>query len=66
MAFWVSNHIVEIVMINTGCFKYRMFHNAAVDVFAEIILEVTDMLFSQHGEKLPSLSENKVGNHKHM
>lgn len=43
-----------------------MFRNAAVDVFAEIILEVTDMLFPQYGGKLPSLSENnKVGNHKH-
>lgn len=43
-----------------------MLHNAAVDVFAEIILEVIDTLFSQRAEKLPSLSENKVGNHKHM
>jgi len=43
-----------------------MLHNAAVDVFTEIILEVIDMLFPQHEGKLPSLSENnKVGNHKH-
>lgn len=42
-----------------------MFHNAAVDGFAEIILEVIDMLFPQYGGKLPSLSENnKVGNRK--
>lgn len=43
-----------------------MFHNAAVDGFADIILEVTNMLFPQYGGKLPSLSENnKVGNDKH-
>lgn len=43
-----------------------MFHNAAVDGFAEIILEVTNTLFPQYEGKLPSLSENnKMGNDKH-
>lgn len=46
MAFWVSNYI-------RNCDdEDRMFHNAAVDGFAEIILEVIDMFLSSVWRKI--------------